>query len=388
MKTYLVGGAVRDTILGKTPKDKDYVIVGATSQDVENLITQGYQRVGADFPVFLHPETGDEYALARIERKVGVGYNGFESFTSPELTIEDDLRRRDLTINAMAMDLDTHELVDPFNGATDLVCGVLRHVSEAFAEDPLRVLRVARFQARYGFKIDPSTRELMEKLVESGELDHLTRERVWVEVEKMLDEAVDSAGAFKTLVDVGAFGLLFGDAACLAVNDLNSLSYVFKKRFENFSLTSKFAIISSSANWTEKEMQSMKIPREYQQAHLLFKKIKNDFVTILDKNAEELLKFVENAGMLRQSFAFENIMGALLFELSVKCDNRITVFEKARQAVFAARAKKAVLSVDCEKLASGLTNGKEIAMKIRAARIAALQDFLNSNSASALSMDE
>lgn len=388
MKIYLVGGAVRDTILGKTPKDKDYVIVGATSQDVENLIAQGYQRVGADFPVFLHPETGDEYALARIERKVSVGYNGFESFTSPELTIEDDLRRRDLTINAMAMDLDTHELVDPFKGATDLACGVLRHVSEAFAEDPLRVLRVARFQARYGFKIDPSTRELMEKLVESGELDHLTRERVWVEVEKMLDEAVDSAGAFKTLVDVGAFGLLFGDAACLAVNDLNSLSYVFKKRFENFSLTSKFAIISSSANWTEKEMQSMKIPREYQQAHLLFKKIKNDFVTILDKNAEELLKFVENAGMLRQSFAFENIMGALLFELSVKCDNRITVFEKARQAVFAARAKKAALSVDCEKLASGLTNGKEIAMKIRAARIAALQDFLNSNSASALSMDE
>ena len=388
LSIYLVGGAVRDTILGKTPKDKDYVIVGATSQDVENLIAQGYQRVGADFPVFLHPETGDEYALARIERKVGVGYNGFESFTSPELTIEDDLRRRDLTINAMAMDLDTHELVDPFNGATDLACGVLRHVSEAFAEDPLRVLRVARFQARYGFKIDPSTRELMEKLVESGELDHLTRERVWVEVEKMLDEVVDSAAAFKTLVDVGAFGLLFGDAACLAVNDLNSLSYVFKKRFENFSLTSKFAIISSSANWTEKEMQSMKIPREYQQAHLLFKKIKNDFVTILDKNAEELLKFVENAGMLRQSFAFENIMGALLFELSVKCDNRITVFEKARQAVFAARAKKAVLSVDCEKLASGLTNGKEIAMKIRAARIAALQDFLNSNSASALSMDE
>ena len=182
MKVYLVGGAVRDTLLGLDPKDKDYVIVGATAEDVEALLAQGYQRVGADFPVFLHPETGDEYALARIERKVGAGYNGFEAYTSPDLTIEDDLRRRDLTINAMAMDPDTGEIIDPFGGQEDLKNGVLRHVSEAFAEDPLRVLRVARFKARYGFKLAPETYKLMHQLVESGELDHLTRERVWDEI--------------------------------------------------------------------------------------------------------------------------------------------------------------------------------------------------------------
>lgn len=183
MKTYLVGGAVRDELLNRDPKDRDYVVVGATEQQMMDL---GYDKVGADFPVFL--KDGCEYALARTERKTGSGYNGFTTDFNPCVTLEDDLRRRDLTINAMAKDLDTGEVIDPFGGYNDLMNGVLRHVSPAFAEDPLRVLRVARFQARYGFNIADETMDLMKSLVVSGEMEHLTTERVWLELEKAFSE--------------------------------------------------------------------------------------------------------------------------------------------------------------------------------------------------------
>ena len=255
MKTYLVGGAVRDTLLGITPKDKDYVIVGATPEDVEALLAQGFQRVGADFPVFLHPETGDEYALARIERKVGAGYNAFEAFTSPDLTIEDDLRRRDLTINAMAMDLESGEIIDPFGGQEDLKNGVLRHVSEAFAEDPLRVLRVARFKARYGFLIDHTTLHLMHRLVESGELDHLTRERIWVEIEKLLMEKKNSIGGIITLHAVGALDRLFGWNIGEHIATISKMNDETIAAFEALDVTSKFAVFSFFGQWTEKELQ-------------------------------------------------------------------------------------------------------------------------------------
>jgi len=180
---FLVGGAVRDTLLGLQPKDLDYVVVDATEAD---MFTEGFERVGADFPVFLHPSTKDEYALARTERKSGKGYNGFECNTDG-VTLEDDLRRRDLTINAMAMD-EFGEVVDPFGGQEDLKNGILRHVSESFSEDPVRVLRAARFAARYKFQIAPETMALMRDLVEQGELDHLTAERVWAETAKALSE--------------------------------------------------------------------------------------------------------------------------------------------------------------------------------------------------------
>lgn len=205
MKTYLVGGAVRDELLQRPMKDRDYVVVGATPAEMLEL---GFQKVGADFPVFLHPETKEEYALARTERKTGVGYNGFETTFDPSITLEDDLRRRDLTINAMAKDLETGEIVDPFNGLHDLQDGILRHVSPAFAEDPLRVLRVARFRARYNFKIARETVELMQKLVAVGEVDHLTPERVWVELEKGLSETNPTL-FIMTLMAVDAWGRLF-----------------------------------------------------------------------------------------------------------------------------------------------------------------------------------
>ena len=167
MQVYLVGGAVRDEMLGRPVKDKDWVVVGATPQDLLNL---NYQQVGSDFPVFLHPNTKDEYALARTERKQGKGYNGFICDFSPDITLEQDLIRRDLTVNAIAKDTDGN-LFDPFNGQSDIKNKVLRHVSPAFEEDPLRVFRVARFAARYaplGFTIAPETLELMSKISASG----------------------------------------------------------------------------------------------------------------------------------------------------------------------------------------------------------------------------
>lgn len=185
MKTFLVGGAVRDALLRLPVKDRDWVVVGATPH---SMLAQGYQQVGRDFPVFLHPESREEYALARTERKSGNGYTGFVTQFAPDVTLEQDLQRRDLTINAIAQAADG-TLIDPYHGQQDLQQRTLRHVSAAFNEDPLRVLRVARFAARFAhlnFRVAPETQALMREMAHSGELAHLTAERVWKETEKAL----------------------------------------------------------------------------------------------------------------------------------------------------------------------------------------------------------
>lgn len=184
MQTFLVGGAVRDKLLGLPIKDRDYVVVGATPADMQ---ARGFKLVGADFPVFLHPQTKCEYALARTERKTAPGYKGFSVHAAPDVTLEQDLARRDLTINAMA-ETESGELIDPYGGARDLKAGILRHVSPAFVEDPLRVLRVARFAARFGFVVADETLALMRTLVDAGEIAHLVPERVWSELERALGE--------------------------------------------------------------------------------------------------------------------------------------------------------------------------------------------------------
>lgn len=207
MQVYLVGGAVRDSLLGGTAYDRDWVVVGSTP---EEMLQQGFQQVGKDFPVFLHPDTKEEYALARTERKAGTGYHGFEVFAEPSVTLEEDLVRRDLTINAIAQTQEG-QIVDPYNGRQDLNDRILRHVSEAFKEDPLRVLRVARFAAKlapYGFTLAEETEQLMVKMVSSGELSDLTPERVWQEVVKALDTAKPSL-FFEVLDKVGAVKVLF-----------------------------------------------------------------------------------------------------------------------------------------------------------------------------------
>lgn len=184
MKTYLVGGSVRDEILGLPVTDHDYVVVGSSPDE---MVRQGYRPVGKDFPVFLHPESQEQYALARTERKVSRGYKGFEIYTSPEVTLQEDLARRDLTVNAIAKDQDGN-IIDPFAGVADLEAGVLRHISPAFTEDPVRVLRTARFAARFGFRIAPETLALMNEMVHNGEVDALVAERVWQEFARGLME--------------------------------------------------------------------------------------------------------------------------------------------------------------------------------------------------------
>ena len=253
MRVYLVGGAVRDHLLGHPYQEKDYVVVGATP---DQLLAQGYQPVGKDFPVFLHPETKEEYALARTERKSGRGYHGFEFHTDPSVSLEDDLIRRDLTINAMAMDNDGN-IYDPYQGQQDLEQRILRHVSDAFVEDPLRVLRIARFAARYkglGFSVATETLALMKQLVESGELDALISERVWKETSRALMEN-HADEYFRVLRECGALKVLFPELDALygipqrpeyhpeidcGIHTMMSLQQACKA---NYSLDVRFAVL-------------------------------------------------------------------------------------------------------------------------------------------------
>ena len=213
MQVYLVGGAVRDELLGLPPTERDWCVVGSTPDELKAL---GYRPVGKDFPVFLHPETGEEYALARTERKTAAGYHGFRFDTSPSVTIEADLKRRDLTINAMARDADGH-LIDPYGGSGDLEARVLRHVSEAFTEDPVRILRVAKFAARFrslGFRIAGETLTLMHAMVANGEVDALVPDRVWKETEAAL-RGTSSRVFFETLRSCGALARVFPEVDAL-----------------------------------------------------------------------------------------------------------------------------------------------------------------------------
>ena len=206
MRIFEVGGSIRDELLGLQNQDRDYVVVGATPEEMAAL---GYKPVGADFPVFLHPDTHDEYALARTERKTAPGYQGFVFHTSPDVTLEEDLARRDFTVNAIARDTDG-TLVDPYNGVADANARILRHVGDAFLEDPVRVLRGARFAARFaalGFQIAPETKALMRSITDSGELDHLVPERVWQELSRGMMEATPSK-MFEVLRDCGALARL------------------------------------------------------------------------------------------------------------------------------------------------------------------------------------
>lgn len=251
MKTYLVGGAVRDHLLGIESRDRDYVVVGATPAEMELL---GFKQVGAAFPVFLHPVTGEEYALARKEKKVAPGYAGFEVDFGEDVTLKDDLFRRDLTINSMAM-TDDGELIDPFGGKADLEKGILRHTSSAFAEDPLRVLRLARFAARYGFSVDPDTIELSKMLVDEGELDALSADRVWAELVKMLGEKNPARG-IRVLREVG----------CEKVKRLATLvsftSYVSDQMDEKLTYPMKVYTYTNVSILRPEKLEELRVPTQ------------------------------------------------------------------------------------------------------------------------------
>ena len=248
MKTYLVGGAIRDRLLGFEPKERDWVVVGSSPQEMKS---KGFRQVGKDFPVFIHPQTGEEYALARTERKSGHGYSGFDFDINSNVTLEEDLERRDLTINAIAED-EHGTLIDPFDGQKDIENKKLRHVSDAFSEDPLRVLRLARFKVRFDdFEIAPETLDKVTEIIESTELDHLTGERVWLEMYKS-----DNPWLFrKELIHLGADNVLYidskkSDGICLSPNMNNKLHMISCFIHEEVSNIDEFCL-------------KLKIPSEY-----------------------------------------------------------------------------------------------------------------------------
>jgi len=251
MKTYLVGGSVRDELLSLPVKDHDYVVVGSTPEEMARL---GYRPVGKDFPVFLHPQSHEQYALARTERKISRGYKGFEVYAAPEVTLQEDLARRDLTINAIAKDQDGN-IIDPFNGVADLEAGLLRHVSPAFSEDPVRVLRTARFAARFGFRIAPETLALMNDMVHNGEVDALVPERVWQEFARGLMEHKPSR-MFYALRECGALTRIMPEVDALfgvpqpaqhhpeIDTGLHSMLVIDYAASQNYSLPVRFAALT------------------------------------------------------------------------------------------------------------------------------------------------
>ena len=304
MDIYLVGGAVRDTLLGITVKEKDWVVVGATKEDLTEL---GYKQVGSDFPVFLHPETKEEYALARTERKSGMGHKGFSFDTQPNVTLEEDLKRRDLTINAMAQSEDG-SLIDPFNGQEDLKNKLLKQVSDTFQEDPLRVFRVARFSAKLkhlGFSIDRKTMNTMNKLSLSGELETLPKERVWQETHKALQEK-NPAEYFRVLID---------SKATLGLKDMQKIDLdmfeLITSKISNPKL--RWASLASSLECDLNALNdTFGVPKKIQELSHIYKKL-FEFTAKQAPDVEnyEVLAFIEDVDALRRNKRFNKALKIL-----------------------------------------------------------------------------
>ena len=304
METYLVGGAVRDELLGisNNKSVKDYVVVGSSPQEMKSL---GYRQVGKNFPVFIDPDSSDEYALARIESKVGIGYSGFEFDTSKSVTLEQDLYRRDLTINAIARNLEG-ELIDPYGGLDDIKTKTIRHVSDAFSEDPVRLLRVARFASRFhklGFNIAPETRKLMKQMVISGEVDALVPERVFKELSLALCSDKPSI-FFDVLIESGAYHRLFP----MLTSTGSHISQLVDASVEDLDV--KFAL------WLHQEKLEdisvlcthLKCPKDYQQIAELVAEWHFFSKHLLSHSAEEVLDFYLKTDSLRRQRRFEKIL--------------------------------------------------------------------------------
>ncbi|CAC9448107.1 CCA tRNA nucleotidyltransferase (EC 2.7.7.72) [uncultured Gammaproteobacteria bacterium] len=314
MKIYLVGGAVRDQLLGIADEntEKDWVVVDSSPDEMLDL---GYRQVGQSFPVFLHPGTQEEYALARVERKISKGYKGFEFDTANTVTLEQDLSRRDLTINAIAQ-TKNGDLVDPFNGQEDLDNGLLRHVSDAFSEDPVRVLRVARFAARFkpfGFKVAHTTHQLMKQMVISGEVDALISERVFKELEKSLSYEMPSA-FFKVLLACGAYDRVF---AGLKTGDKQSHKTTFEilDNLKTDAMPIKFAIWlkDEKAEAITELCNRIKCPKKYEQLAKLVNKT-YQFATNFDtQSSDAVFNFFAKTDALRRQERFAELL--MTFEL-------------------------------------------------------------------------
>jgi tRNA nucleotidyltransferase (CCA-adding enzyme) len=303
MKVYLVGGAVRDKCLNLPIKERDWVVTGATPEEMLRL---GFRQVGKDFPVFLHPDTHEEYALARTERKIASGYKGFETYFDPNVSLEEDLRRRDLTINAIAETADG-KFIDPFDGVNDLENKVLRHVSAAFIEDPVRILRIARFAARFailGFNIADETLVLMQKMVDNGEVDALVPERVWKEVSRSLLES-QPAEFFKVLKDCHALPRLFPelvDFFDVSIDALNQAVEITDKPLLRWAALFHHLTPEQLNNLNKR----LHLPKDYFELNQMV----ISFSASLKKelNAEESLQLLEKLDAFRREERFEDFL--------------------------------------------------------------------------------
>ena len=408
MQTFLVGGAVRDKLLGITVHDKDWVVVGSSTTEMQKL---GFSQVGADFPVFLHPQTKEEYALARTERKIGQGYQGFECHTSPEVSLEEDLLRRDLTINAMAMGPD-NQIIDPFNGQADIHSKTLRHVSQAFAEDPLRILRVARFAARFeplGFHIANKTRKLMQSMEKAGETRHLVAERVWQETDRALKE--DAAWIFfETLKDTGSLRTLFPEIDALfgipqppkhhpeidcGIHSLMSLKAACKLskepdvRFASLihdlgkalspqdNLPHHYGHEKKGLKLIKKLCQRLKVPSNYYDLALLVSEFHTHIHKAKELKSATILKVLKQCDAFRRPDRFKKVV--LCCEADAKGRTGFEDTEYPQAKLFLEALKHAQLVSTKSLIQQGIitkeTHGKEIGNQIDLERKARIKHF-------------
>ncbi len=366
MQIYLVGGAVRDELLKLPVTEWDWVVVGASVTDMEKL---GYKAVGKDFPVFLHPKTKDEYALARTERKTGPGYTGFQFNTDPSVTLEEDLRRRDLTINAMAQDADGH-IIDPYGGRIDLAEGVLRHVSAAFVEDPVRVLRVARFLARFaqrGFSVATETYELMRQMVSNGELQHLVPERVWQEMSKALAEK-HPAEFFAVLKDCGALTVIFPEIhGVFTTENMQSLQ---KAVLLSPHIAVRFAALMQflPADLVEHRGKHFHVPNDILDLAILAATFRTTYHHAATATADELLTFFNGVDLWRKPRRFEALLMALSADIHVHNAEEINNLLRA--------TADAALMVDHKRLQAEGFSGKALGDAIDAKRLQAIATMI------------
>ena len=403
LNSYLVGGAVRDALLGLAVSDRDWVVVGSSPEEMERL---GFEPVGKDFPVFINKETGEEYALARTERKTAQGYKGFRFSTSPDITLEDDLARRDLTINAIAQDTDG-SLIDPFDGQRDLESGVIRHVSEAFVEDPVRILRAARFAARFAFDIAPETMQLMRDMVTNGEVDALIPERVWAETYKALKTKAPHI-YLKVLRECGALARVMPE-----VDVLFGIPQTAKYHPEIDTGVHTLMVMEQAASLSEDSMvrfaalvhdlgkgvtphevlpshkghelaglplikgfcERLRVPKKYQALALAVGEYHLHMHKMFELKATTVLKVLEKTRSLMDDERARQISAACLADARGR-----TGFESRDypQADLFIRFQQAAKSVDAGSIAYGMTDGVKIQQAIRQARLEKIREVQKS----------
>ncbi|HUQ27766.1 MAG TPA: multifunctional CCA tRNA nucleotidyl transferase/2'3'-cyclic phosphodiesterase/2'nucleotidase/phosphatase [Usitatibacter sp.] len=363
MKSFLVGGSVRDELLGLPVQDRDYVVVGS---DPDEMVKKGFRPVGADFPVFLHPETHEEYALARTERKTAPGYKGFVFHADRSVTLEEDLRRRDLTINAMARAEDG-TLVDPHGGAADIKARVLRHVSDAFAEDPVRILRVARFAARFGFAVAPATMTLMTRMVEAGEADALVPERVWQELARGLMEQSPSR-MVAVLRECGALARVLPELD--ESFDRPDVPEMLAERLDRagargYAIAVRFAllVLDLDAAQATALVERINAPNECRDVAMLAIQAR-EVVKTCDADAESTLAVLERADAFRRPERLDRLLEVAECDTHVDSPATYGPRKQLRRALEAARA------VDAGKVAK--ENPGDVAEAIRRARLVAI----------------